>query len=75
MQKILTLSLIMLFGIAVSACQSQPKTDEIAEVEEWNPTGLGMDEEGESTLTVSPTLVRERIKHIATVLFKITIIR
>ena len=53
MQKILTLSLIMLFGIAVSACQSQPKTDEIAEVEEWNPTGLGMDEEGESTLTVS----------------------
>ena len=53
MQKILTLSLIMLFGIAISACQSQPKTDEIAEVEEWNPTGLGMDEEGESTLTVS----------------------
>lgn len=53
MQKILTLSLILLFGITVSACQSQPKTDEIAEVEEWNPTGLGLDEEGESTLTVS----------------------
>jgi len=53
MQKILTLSLIMLFGIAVSACQSQPKNDEIAEVEEWNPTGLSIEEEDESTLTVS----------------------
>ena len=40
MQKILTLSLIMLLGIGVSACQSQKKIDDIAEVEEWNPTGL-----------------------------------
>ena len=53
MQKILTLSLVMLLGIAVSACQSQKKIDDIAEVEEWNPTGLSGDEGVESTLSVS----------------------
>ena len=53
MQKILTLSLIMIFGITKSACQTQPKKDEIAEVEEWNPTGLGIEVEDDSTLTVS----------------------
>ena len=53
MQKILTLSLIMLLGIGVSACQSQKKIDDIAEVEEWNPTGLSGDEGAESTLSVS----------------------
>ena len=53
MQKILTLSLIMLLGIGVSACQSQKKIDDIAEVEEWNPTGLSGDEGAESTLSAS----------------------
>ena len=53
MQKILTLSLIMLLGIGVSACQSQKKIDDIAEVEEWNPTGLSGDEGVESTLNAS----------------------
>ena len=53
MHKILTLSMILLFGVAVSACQSQPKKDEIAEIEEWNPTGLSVEEGGESILSVS----------------------
>ena len=53
MQKILTLSLIMLLGIGVSACQSQKKIDAIAEVEEWNPTGLSGGEGAESTLSAS----------------------
>ena len=52
MQKILTLFVILLLGIAVSACQSQKKLDDIAEVEEWNPTGFG-DDEDESMLSVS----------------------
>ena len=53
MQKILTLSLIMLLGIGVSACQSQKIIDDIAEVEEWNPTGLSGGEGAESTLSAS----------------------
>ena len=53
MRKILTLSLIMLLSIAVSACQSQKKIDNIAEVEEWNPTGLSGEEGVENTLSVS----------------------
>ena len=53
MQKILTLSLIMLLGIGVSACQSQKKIDDIAEVEEWNPTGLSGGDGAESTLSAS----------------------
>ena len=54
MQKILTLFMIMLLGIAVSACQSPRKNiDDIAEVEEWNPTGLSGDEGAESTLSAS----------------------
>jgi peptidoglycan-associated lipoprotein len=53
MQKILTLSLILLLGIGLSACQSQKKIDDIAEVEEWNPTGLSGDEGAESTLSAS----------------------
>ena len=43
----------MLLGVAVSACQSQKKIDDIAEVEEWNPTGLSGDEGADSTLSVS----------------------
>ncbi len=50
MQKILTLSLILLLGVVVSGCQSQKKVDDIAEVEEWNPMGTA---DGESTLSVS----------------------
>ena len=53
MQKILTLSLIVLLGIGVSACQSQKRIDDIAEVEEWNPTGLSGGEGAESTLSAS----------------------
>ena len=53
MQKIPTLFLIMLLGITVSACQSQQKIDDIAEVQEWNPTGLSGGEGAESTLSVS----------------------
>jgi len=53
MQKILTLSLIMLLVIGVSACQSQTNIDDIAEVEEWNPTGLSGGEGAESTLSAS----------------------
>ena len=53
MQKLLTLSLIMLLGITVSACQSQKKIDDIAEVEEWNPTGLSGEEGAEPTLSAS----------------------
>ena len=53
MQKILTLFLIMLLGITVSACQSQKKIDDVAEVEEWNPTNLILDDGTEPTLSVS----------------------
>ena len=53
MRKIPTLFLIMLLGITVSASQSQKRIDDIAEVEEWNPTGLSGGDGAESTLSAS----------------------
>ena len=53
MQKILTLSMIMLLAVGMSACQSQKKIDDIAEVEEWNPTGLDGADGAESILNAS----------------------